>query len=370
MKEMSNQNHFVSAPDDWLIVLTDIKNSTSALLAGHYKEVNVVGASCIIAAKNACADLEFPYVFGGDGATLLVPISYKEAVGKALSHTRDVSLKQFGVELRVALIPVSHIYAMNKEIKVAKFIPSQGNAIAMFSGGGISYAEQLAKKTIPDQKWSCDFTPHGDFKGLECRWNPVQASKDGVLTMIIEPRDIQSTQSPALQDIFDKISSIALGAQPVTLKNLKEDSRPEALMSEAKMKFKNSGLQHFYAFRIRVLLSLFLRIIRAQKIKPESGVYKYLNQLTMNTDYIKFDDSLRMVLDIETEQKDIILTLLKEHFDKHQIFYGSHWSDSTLMTCFIQSQEKHIHFVDGSAGGYTMAATQLKQQKKSILMPV
>lgn len=365
MKEMTNPNHFFNAPEDWIVVLTDIKDSTTALKAGRYKEVNVVGASCIIAAKNACEGLEFPYVFGGDGATLLVPLSHKEAVGKALSHTRLVSMDQFGVELRVALIPVSHIYAMKKEIKIAKFVPTVGNAIAMLSGGGITYAEELAKKIIPDKEWLCDFTPQGSFKGLECRWNPVHAAKDGVLTVIVQPRDQQSTQSPALKDILDKISTIALASQPVTLANLKEDSRPKDLMVEARMKHKNKFMQSFYLFRIHMLLSLFLKVIRAQKTKPESGVYKYLHQLTMNTDYIKFDDSLRMVLDIYNEQKDIILGLLKEHYEKQEIFYGTYWSDSTLMTCFIETQEKHMHFVDGSAGGYTMAASLLKEQKKN-----
>jgi hypothetical protein len=54
------------------VVLADVKGSTEAVRAGRYKDVNLVGAACITAALNVTRDLDLPYAFGGDGATVLI----------------------------------------------------------------------------------------------------------------------------------------------------------------------------------------------------------------------------------------------------------------------------------------------------------
>jgi len=45
-----------------------------------------------------------------------------------------------------------------------------------------------------------------------------------------------------------------------------------------------------------------------------------------------------------------------------------HEADSAMMTCLLFSleQSKHVHFIDGSNGGFAIAARQLKQQIKDI----
>lgn len=57
--------NFVSVPDDWYILITDVCDSTGAIAAGHYKTVNFMGASSIIAVLNITKQLEIPYIFGG-----------------------------------------------------------------------------------------------------------------------------------------------------------------------------------------------------------------------------------------------------------------------------------------------------------------
>ena len=51
-------------PADWVVVLTDVKNSTEAIEAGRYKDVNMVGVACIVAVQNALAGLSFPLCSG------------------------------------------------------------------------------------------------------------------------------------------------------------------------------------------------------------------------------------------------------------------------------------------------------------------
>jgi len=47
--------------------------STQAIRESRYRAVNMAGAAVIAAAKNALDGRDFPYVFGGDGATFAVP---------------------------------------------------------------------------------------------------------------------------------------------------------------------------------------------------------------------------------------------------------------------------------------------------------
>ncbi|HJZ19992.1 MAG TPA: DUF3095 family protein, partial [Bradyrhizobium sp.] len=59
-------------PDDWSIGIADIVESTKAIAEARYKAVNMAGASVIAAVANALEGREFPFVFGGDGASFAV----------------------------------------------------------------------------------------------------------------------------------------------------------------------------------------------------------------------------------------------------------------------------------------------------------
>ena len=59
-------------PDDWTIGIADIVESTKAIAEHRYKAVNMAGAAVIAAVTNALEGREFPFVFGGDGASFAV----------------------------------------------------------------------------------------------------------------------------------------------------------------------------------------------------------------------------------------------------------------------------------------------------------
>src|SRR5438105_3869370 len=95
-----NSDNYQKLPVDWFIVITDIRGSTKAIEAGRYKDVNIVGVSAIIAAKNICGDVDIPFIFGGDGATIFVPPQKIEDVKRALSTTKRKARDDFKLELR------------------------------------------------------------------------------------------------------------------------------------------------------------------------------------------------------------------------------------------------------------------------------
>jgi hypothetical protein len=86
-----------------------------------------------------------------------------------------------------------------------------------------------------------------------------------------------------------------------------------------------------------------------------------------NSDFRKFDGTLRMVIDgSEAQYRDLRDYLDGEH--RHgRLVYGMHRSREALMTCIVFSYNGyHLHFVDGSDGGYAIAARDLKAQLKSL----
>src|SRR3954469_1535829 len=65
---------YAALPDGWVLGLSDIVRSTAAIAAGRYKAVNTAAAAAVIAAvANALGDEDFPFVFGGDGASIALP---------------------------------------------------------------------------------------------------------------------------------------------------------------------------------------------------------------------------------------------------------------------------------------------------------
>ena len=63
---------YTPLPDDWSVGVADIVESTKAIANQRYKAVNMAGAAVIAAVTNALDGREFPFVFGGDGASFAV----------------------------------------------------------------------------------------------------------------------------------------------------------------------------------------------------------------------------------------------------------------------------------------------------------
>jgi hypothetical protein len=354
------QDYYQNVPDDWFIVITDVKGSTKAIEQGRYKDVNVIGVSSIIATKNACGDIDVPFIFGGDGATIFIPTEKIEKVKGALAATKKKATEDFSLDLRVSVIPVSEIYKQKHELKVAKMKLSDTGFIAMAKGTGLSFAEDLTKKTNiyestaqPDNE-----DPHS---GLECRWNPIQSRKGEILTIIVQSRNAELVSySELLKEIYQIVPDFKL----MDKDKLSTAWPPVHLMKEMKMKYKVPRRYFYYALAL-ILVGLFTPLVKLKRNTKGSTVEKYLQELSQNTDFIKFDETLRMVIDISLDEKKHLLELLEKYKKQELIYYGTHSSKEAMMTCFIQTNKDHVHFVDGGSGGYALAAKQLKQMKSA-----
>ena len=93
---------YAPVPDDWVVLCGDIRGSTRAIDEGRYKQVNMVGASVITAVLNACAEIQIPFVFGGDGGLAVVPGLARDRAVSALRKLQGFSEEAFGLGLRAA----------------------------------------------------------------------------------------------------------------------------------------------------------------------------------------------------------------------------------------------------------------------------
>ena len=108
---IAEAGNYRTAPEDWRVVIADIVDSTRAITEGRYKDVNMIGAACINAVLNISRRKSIPYVFGGDGATLMVPSGLVAQAAEVLLGVRQLAASKFNIDLRVGVVPVAEIHA-------------------------------------------------------------------------------------------------------------------------------------------------------------------------------------------------------------------------------------------------------------------
>ncbi len=104
--DVADMDNYRVAPDDWHVIIADVKGSTQAIEEGRYKQVNMIGAACINAVLNITEKGRIPYVFGGDGATLLIRSSCLDDCKQVLLGVRYLAATQFKLSLRVGVVAV------------------------------------------------------------------------------------------------------------------------------------------------------------------------------------------------------------------------------------------------------------------------
>ena len=173
-KNITDNENFYTVPSDWIVVITDIQDSTREIESGKYKDVNTIGAASIVSAHNAIQDIEFPYVFGGDGATFLAPKEYQDKIEKELKGLKEISKRGFKLNLRIGIITVKEILAEGASIEIAKFKLIGEKSVAIIKGGGIALAERKLKQDIEKYKISGRIKHMVDLKIYHADGMPFQ----------------------------------------------------------------------------------------------------------------------------------------------------------------------------------------------------
>ena len=348
-------------PDDWSIGVADIVESTKAIAEARYKTVNMAGAAVIASVTNALEGREFPFVFGGDGASFAVSPDDLEATREALAATAIWVREDLDLVMRVALVPVAAVRAQGLDVRVARFGPSANLSYAMFSGGGLGWAEAAMKRG----EFAVPVAPSGtqpDLTGLSCRFEEIPSTRGLILSVLVVPaRDADANAFRQLiEDIIALVERSPDSGRPVPPGGPPLRWPPAGAELEARAARGGSLMKR----RIVVhAFSLYAYLILRFGISIAGFVPKtYVQQVVENSDFRKYDDGLRMILDCTPELERALTQRLAAAASSGIVRYGLHRQDAAMMTCFTPSvlRSDHVHFIDGARGGYASAATALK----------
>lgn len=363
--------HYHPIPDDWAVVVSDVAGSTAAIEEGRYRDVNVLGAATIATALRT-VDQEFPFVFGGDGASMVVPQAAVEPLVTALLDLADQAHERFHLTLRIGSVPVADIRARGLGIEVARHQLPSGSCLAVLRGGGLSAAEEMIKEDQDRYQFAPrPASPGASFSGLSCRWQPIPSAHGRVVSLLVEARlgrvddggPVYRRFLTFLEGLFDGQLDTA---NPVAVDQMSYRTFLQCVRDERRYH------RHWYAPRLWARLAEIAaaRLIFRWRVPPlVFNPDQYRRSMRTHSDHRKFDDMLRMVLDCSAQQLADLRDYLEQAYQAGELYYGLHESDSSLMTCLVQGMAdgEHLHFIDGSDGGYAMAAKQLKEQFQASL---
>ena len=175
-RSLMDPAQYTPLPDDWTVGMADIVQSTKAIAEKRYKAVNMAGAAVIAALTNALEGREFPFVFGGDGASFAVsPREADTARARRWRRRRPGRIRELGLTLRVALIPVAAIRAQGHDVRRGALC-AVGESVLR---DVFRRRARLGRRRDEARRHSpCAPAPPGtwpDLTGLSCRFQEIRA---------------------------------------------------------------------------------------------------------------------------------------------------------------------------------------------------
>lgn len=364
LSDLLTEDHlFYQVPESWYVIITDIKGSTAAVQAGMHETVNLIATGSIVTVLNIAfkMNVTIPFFFGGDGATFLVPGSLIEAVVPALLLYKNNTLENFNLELRLGTIPVATIYAEGHKLLISKLKVSGIFSIPIILGNGLNYAEKLIKGE--NYLLSPPMAPglELDLSGMQCRWDKIDPPEMGqeivTLLVAIPGESHQPEVFSKVMRAIDEIYGSTEKRQPISVPKLKMKTTFDRLEMEMRVRIGRVNILGFLGTWLTLLYGfLYFRTVKGKT---------YLTKLVEMSDTLVIDGKINTVITGNESQRLQLLQILDEMEGREEILYGYYISKESVMSCYVRDLEDgHIHFVDGSEGGYTKAAGVLKRKLK------
>jgi hypothetical protein len=360
---MEKRNLFENVPVDWHVIITDIKGSTTAVSDGLHETVNFIATGSIVAVLNLAykANITIPFFFGGDGATFIVPETIFQQAMQVLQLYSANILKNFNLSLRTGAVSVLEIYKQGFHLLLSKNKISTTLTIPVLLGNGLDYAEKIIKGE--DYLFHCDKDEdcEPDLNGMQCRWDKISPPKkdsEVVTLLIVAAKGVE--QSDAFKKVFlhlDDSYGVPRTRQPISVSKLKLNPSFSRLSTEMMARVGSVKAWDF----IKTWVTNFYGYIY---FRTGKGM-RYLKRLVEMSDTLVIDGRINTVISGTADQRQRLTMALDQLERAGTIWYGIHVSNSAVMSCYVRGLEDgHIHFVDGSEGGYTKAAGILKKKIK------
>lgn len=360
-----------AASDSSWIVIADVRGSTEAVRQGRYRDVNLIGAACVASIRNSFEQRSVPYVFGGDGATFLVAQQDLERCEALLTAVQTMAWESFQLNLGIGRMQVSEIRRMGADIRFGFLTWGESELLPFFRGNGLPIAEKKIKESMTHLKQAPAVNaPAPSIEGLSCQLMPFKAVRGRILSVLVEPMVTLDREDAILAEVFAvfKRRGRIERLSPVSKKSVR---RPWLTLQWVKEAYLHRRSTRFLdtlkalitsALRCLILTSIFRF---DWKTKVIGNVKVYQESMLTQSDWMKMDGVLRMVIDVTPEEEAELRQTLDRLEAAGLIVFGIFASSAALMTCHFQSIEgqRHAHFIDGAEGGLTLAAMDMKKRK-------
>ncbi|TGK28122.1 DUF3095 domain-containing protein [Leptospira gomenensis] len=378
--EIIEPSNYYTVPDDWNLVITDVVNSTDAIQNGNYKDVNIAGGITAMAVSNLMGDMDYPFLFGGDGMTLLLPDSVLPGVTDILFSIRELVKTNFGLKLRAGIVNVGELKRSGKELKLCKLKISDFYNQAILTGNALDVAEAFVKRDDTNNPYIVPLTHKTtikpDFTGFTCRWQDIPSHRGETVSFIIKTNDRNGDSDPGLLKLILDQVAVLLGndvdIHPLKEEGIRVDMSGKYFDKEATVHSgSGNGFVHFFRM-LKIKIEGFLVDLA---IKTQWSFGPKVNGMELRelrksqiiaSDFRKYDGTLKMVVACDSKSRAAFLGFLNRLYEEGKIFFGYHISDRALMTCALhEGSVREVHFVDSADGGYALAAVRLKEQMRS-----
>lgn len=366
---LESPNQFVTLPDDWAVVMVDVKGSTEAVRLGFHHDVNLAATGAIVAAQNRIREIDpkirVPYFFGGDGATFLVPELVLEELLEVLERYKLQTANRLNLTLKVGAHSVRGIYKNQHSIRIAKFAVNDLLTLPIILGTGIKYAERIIKDAIEGELDEPSSLATVNLEGMECRWDEIlpPEEEEKVVCLVAFCKDdarqgqVYSHVLRAIDQSFGNYDE----RQPISLARLKLDLAIGKIRREMEATMAKFSAWDLFRNWLFVLIGpIYFRI--------SSDGKAYLNSLTQLTHTLMFDGTLNCIISGKQSCVVELVNTLETLEAKGDLTFGIHVTRASVMSCYVINRKRdHAHFVDGTDGGFTEAAKVFKAKlSKSI----
>lgn len=259
----------------------------------------MAGASIITALLNGLGNRNYPFVFGGDGAMVALPAHASSQARDILSALQVWVAEALKLDLRAAIIPIERVRDAGLDVVVARYQASGNVSYAMFAGGGATWAEaQMKAGNFSVSPAAADSKP--DLTGLSCRWDPIAATNGEIVSIIIKPGDAGDGLSfrALLTNVIAIVSEEPRDAHPLPADGPLISMTMKGVNNEA---MALGPARMFWVRRVWIFLETVLAVL-CDRMGVKIGGFDarlYKIEIVENSDFRKFDDGLKMTVDID-----------------------------------------------------------------------
>ncbi len=137
------------------------------------------------------------------------------------------------------MVPVAAIRDEGLDVRIARYAPSRNVSYAMFSGGGLAWAEKEMKRGA----CNVEAAPPGtrpDLTNLSCRFEKVASARGTILSLLVVPATPRASPEywQLLQSLLALTSDTEEAGRPVSTGSLRVKWPPTGLELEARSRHK------------------------------------------------------------------------------------------------------------------------------------